>query len=317
MQHDRRAERHHDRDERRRRRVIERAHDEVAIVGAHPDLQDHVGDRLEAGLLPRAVRALRLAGRARRVDDHAAAVAAARLAAASCGRRGRERAVPVVGVADVRPGVAADDDHRAAACRRACAPRASRRGTRRGRSSRSARAFSRMYAISAGLEAIADLHRGRAEPRERLLRDQVLGAVRQHQRDAGCRRATPRATSALREPVDRRVELAPGQAAHAALAVLDDRFLVGVRGRVEHHREVRPELGVPRDPRRTARARVGSIGASTPASRAASSRRTAPAIEALAQSVQHARENTLITARSAQHARTVDWPRSSVAEQAA
>ena len=50
----------------------------------------------------------------------------------------------------------------------------------------------------------------------------------------------------MREPIDRRVELAPRQPADAVLAVLDDRFFVGMRGRVEHHGHVRAELCLPR-----------------------------------------------------------------------
>src|SRR5205814_9259537 len=93
--------------------VIERAGHEVAVVGAHADLQQHVRDRLEAGLAPRAVRALRLAGRAAGVDDDAAAIAAAR-ARRDVGRRGRERAIPVLGVGRAGRGVSTDDDYRSA-----------------------------------------------------------------------------------------------------------------------------------------------------------------------------------------------------------
>src|SRR6185436_14591042 len=60
-------------------------------------------------------RALRLAGRTRRVDDHAAAVAAARIG--DLRRRRGERAVPLDdlgGAAGRVRGKLADDDHRAA-----------------------------------------------------------------------------------------------------------------------------------------------------------------------------------------------------------
>src|SRR5207249_1873119 len=64
-----------------------------------------------------------------------------------------------------------------------------------------------------------------------------------HQRDA---RATPHAArdECMREPIDRRVQLAPRQAAHAVVAVLDERFFVRMRGGMKHHGEVWSELGL-------------------------------------------------------------------------
>src|SRR5437868_3956959 len=82
-----------------------------------------------------------------------------------------------------------------------------------------------------GLEAVADLDRGRAEPGERLLRDQILGAVRQHQRDA-LAAGNPARDERAREPIDRRVEPAPAETAGAAEPLLADRSSAGMRGRL-------------------------------------------------------------------------------------
>ncbi len=50
----------------------------------------------------------------------------------------------------------------------------------------------------------------------------------------------------MRESIDRRVELAPRQTTNAVFAVLDDRFFVGMRGRVKHDGHVRTELRLTR-----------------------------------------------------------------------
>ena len=113
------------------------------------------------------------------------------------------------------------------------------------------------------LEPVADLDRGRAHPGQRLLRDQVVGAVGQHQRDPIAAVDVARGER-VGQPVDLGVELAPGQApGRAALERLDDRLLVGRVVGVEHDREVRAELGATRRPHEAGH-RAGAEGPGHP-----------------------------------------------------
>jgi hypothetical protein len=241
--------------------VIERAHDEVPVVVAHADLLDHVGDGVEPGLLPVALGALRLAGRAGGVDDHAAAVAAGDLRRLAR-RLGAERVVVAVAA---HGAVAGADHEHGAGDLRLRARLGHRVLERRVDDRRGGLGVAEDVRDLAGLEPVADLHRGAPDARERLLRDQVLEPVGEHQSDAVAA-LDPAAHERVAQLVDLRVELAPGQPARRCdgvagasgrwrrgrrscggrgepgIAVLDERFLVRVVERVEHGGEVWPEL---------------------------------------------------------------------------
>ena len=87
------------------------------------------------------------------------------------------------------------------------------------------------------------MHRGRTHAGHRLLHDQILHAIGQHDSDLITTFDAAR-HQRVTQAIDGRVKFAPGQPTHTGLIVFNHRFAIRLGGGVIEHRQVRAKLGL-------------------------------------------------------------------------